>query len=110
MDHVTKDAIDIGYLAGVERYDVTSPLCFKRYVLNDRAVFAQAMIERWGCVSCEYDGEDSSGRQKMRIQTPEELVTRACAIAELCTAEFKRRQWALDLPAPEKRLTGRSTI
>jgi len=40
------------------------------------------LIERFGSVACVEDGEDSSGRSKSRLQTPDELVDRCIAIAE----------------------------
>ena len=48
-----------------------------------RMRYAGAMIERWGMVAACPDGEDSSGRSKLRLATPEELVDRAYAVAAL---------------------------
>jgi hypothetical protein len=45
--------------------------------------FAAHMIEKWGMVAATPDGEDSAGRQKMRLATPEELVERAIETTNL---------------------------
>jgi hypothetical protein len=51
--------------------------------LEPEAEMACKMIERWGMVAAIEDGEDSAGRQKLRLATPEELVSRAFAVAKL---------------------------
>ncbi len=45
------------------------------------ANLAFVFIEHWGMVAGEIDGEDSAGRQKLRLLTPEEIVDRAFIIA-----------------------------
>ena len=47
------------------------------------ANFAAMMIERWGMVAATPDGEDSAGRQRLRLPTPEELVERAFECARI---------------------------
>ena len=47
------------------------------------AKMAISFIEKWGMISGMDDGEDSSGRQKIRMATPEEVVERAFQIAKL---------------------------
>ena len=49
--------------------------------LELEANLAASLIERWGMVCAEPDGEDSAGRQKLRLQTPDELVQRAFDVA-----------------------------
>lgn len=51
--------------------------------LEREAQVAFALIERWGLIACVEDGEDSRGRFKIRILTPDELVGRAFAVAKL---------------------------
>ncbi len=50
---------------------------------EDEAKMAAALIERWGMVAAIPDGEDSAGRAKLRLATPEELVARAFSCAKL---------------------------
>ena len=51
-----------------------------------RARIVLTLIERWGMVAGEIDGEDSAGRSKIKLQTPEELIERAFKVAELFVA------------------------
>lgn len=43
---------------------------------------AERLLERWGSFPALPDGETSSGRQKFRIVTAEELAERAIDVAE----------------------------
>lgn len=63
------------------------------------ARLAMELIARWGLVAAAPDGEDSSGRSKARLQTPEELVTGACETAERAFIAFRTRGWMLDVPS-----------
>ena len=49
------------------------------------------MISRWGMVAGIPDGEDSSGRSKLRLSTEEELVNRAFKISDLMFNELELR-------------------
>ena len=59
---------------------------------------ATILIEKWGTVAADTDGEDSAGRSKLRLQTPEEIVQRACDTAALACAEFRKRGWIIPVP------------
>ena len=50
---------------------------------EQEAKLALLFLERWGMVMGEPDGEDSAGRSRVRLATPDELVDRAFAIAHL---------------------------
>ena len=62
-------------------------------LLDIEANLAVALIERWGLVAWQPDGEDTAGRQKLRKSTPLELVTEACDTAAVAYSEFRRRGW-----------------
>ena len=47
------------------------------------AKLAFAFLERWSLVMGATDGEDSAGRQKLKLMEPQELVDRAFTIAHL---------------------------
>lgn len=67
------------------------------------ADLAARLIEKWGMVAAtETNDEDSAGRAKLRLQTPEEVVSRACRTAELAFAEFRARGWVVPLPSPSE--------
>lgn len=57
------------------------------------ARMAMGLAERWGMVAAMADGEDSSGRAKLRLATPEEVVSRAVATAELLMKEMREKGW-----------------
>lgn len=64
-----------------------------KVVTDPRATLASQMAERWGLVAGESDGEDSAGRQKLRLLTPPELAKRACEASEALFKEFTERDW-----------------
>jgi hypothetical protein len=59
-------------------------------ILENEARLAMIMIEKWGMVAALPDGEDTTGRQKMRIMTPTELVNRAFITAKLAMAYARK--------------------
>jgi hypothetical protein len=58
------------------------------------------LIEKWGMVAATPDGEDSAGRQKMRLQTPEELVARAMEVTRLAFSTLRENGWLVTIPLP----------
>lgn len=90
---------DIGYIER-KRYggDETEVNVYRKRAFGSEASIAVEMLQRWGMVAGIEDGEDSQGRQKVHLLTPEELVTRACETAALAIQEFERRGWAITLP------------
>lgn len=71
---------------------------FKTEVPDDVAAFAMLLIEKWGLVAALPDGEDSSGRAKLRLPTSEELVARAFEIAEAAFGHAAMRGRMVPLP------------
>ena len=67
---------------------------------NFEARFAMVLMEKWGMVNAEPDGEDSAGRARLRPATPKEVVNRACELSSLAMDEFRARDWIVDLPNP----------
>ena len=55
-------------------------------------------IVRWGAVAAVPDGEDSKGRQKLRLMTEKELVAKALLSVELATDELAKRGWMIQIP------------
>ena len=64
---------------------------------------ACVLVERWGTVAAEPDGEDSTGRAKMKLQTPQDLVNRAITTAEILVEGLQQRGHMLRLPEEMKR-------
>ena len=90
----------------VNRYDEKALIVEQSEAVGVEAAYAMRLIEQHAMVAGETDGEDSQGRQKLRVQTPEELVARSFAIAELAFTEARRRGWMIAIPpsvaAPEQ--------
>lgn len=66
---------------------------------NFEARLAVNLLEKWGLVAAESDGEDSAGRAKLRLSTPIELAQRACDVAAEFSAELKKRGGLFALPS-----------
>ena len=81
-------------------YEVTRPEVYPLVQVDFRADLAKHIVERWALVAAIPDGEDSAGRQKLRLPDPLELAKRACDIAEETWTEFESRGWVLRIPAP----------
>ncbi len=67
--------------------------------LNREGRMASILIERWGMVSGEPDGEDAAGRARLKPLSPNEVVERACDTASLACKAFKDRGWAIQVPS-----------
>ena len=93
---------DMTYLER-QRYETldTEVVVVQLKLPNHPAQMAQSFIERWGMLLCDSDGEDSAGRQKLRLMLADEVVARACQMAEIAWQEFERRGWLLTLPKPK---------
>lgn len=87
-------------LADAYRYEMDKAIIFKTIAPNPKAEIALELIAKWGMVAGIDSGEDSTGRSKHRLQSPEELVERACQTAELAFASLEQRGWLLKVPAP----------
>ena len=44
------------------------------------------------------EGEDKAGRQKLRVVAPDEVVERACELADQTFKQFEQRGWLVKLP------------
>lgn len=65
------------------------------------ATLAMEIATRCALIAAIPDGEDSAGRQKLRLPTADELAVRSCEIAAALFAQFQSREWIMDLPAPK---------
>lgn len=64
-------------------------------ILNQEARLACALIEKWGMVTGQIDGEDTAGRALLRECSPSEVVNRACTIVNDAMVEFRKRGWVV---------------
>jgi len=81
------------------QYGEANVMMHGRVVYDDRARTAQEFIDRWGMVAAIPDGEDSAGRQKLRLATPDELVVRAMQTVDLLYSAMDAAGWRLDIPS-----------
>lgn len=61
------------------------------FSLEARAAFAWDLIKTHPNIAGVEDGNDPTGRAKLRLQSPKELVTRSFEIADLFFAEVTNR-------------------
>ena len=69
-----------------------------------------ALIERWGMVAAMSDGEDSAGRQRLRLATPEELVSRAADITNLAFDVMDSVGWTAKTPSVEELIAAEEKV
>jgi hypothetical protein len=79
----------------------TKVVIVERLRLGLAASMAWELCSRWGMAAAKPDGEDSAGRQRLAVLTPEEMTERACATSEAMLTEFEKRGWVLEIPAPQ---------
>lgn len=73
-------------------------VAYNNCVLDEAARLALTFLERWGMVAGIEDGEDSAGRAKLKLLSPDEIVDRAFTIAEKALAAAKARGHLIDAP------------
>lgn len=78
----------------------TEVTIYRTTAFDTKAEIALRMIERWGSVAAEPDGEDSTGRQQLKLQAPKDLVDRAVLTAELTMETFKNLGWLVEIKPP----------
>jgi hypothetical protein len=88
--------------SGTTRYDRDDVVVWNREHLELQAKFAFDFAVRWGMVAAMPDGEDSAGRQQLRLATTDELVSRSVECAEKLFDEFRRREWIHQTPSLEE--------
>ncbi len=93
--------MDITYLERPTYKGQTDIVIVRTKAPEFRALLAMELLGKWGLVAALPDGEDSAGRQKLKVHAPEDLVARACEIADRAYQEFCTRGWMLELPLPK---------
>lgn len=68
---------------------------------HPQAQLAGELMRHLAIVAAVPDGVDDAGRQKVRLMTEAEVVERATKIADLAWAEYRKRNWLLDVPVPK---------
>jgi len=86
------------YGDSIEGHD--TPILHKTCEPYAIAKVAMDMAARWATIAAVPDGEDSSGKQKLRMQTPDELAQHACDVAAALWKQFEDRGWFFENPRP----------
>ncbi len=81
------------------KYELEGIVVHARKRLNMKGEIAQRLMEHLAIAAGQEDGEDSAGRRAFKLQTPEQVVTRACEIADKLVNEFEARGWVVEIPA-----------
>ena len=71
---------------------------YETHASDQVAQLASVFLEKWGLVAGIPDGEDSAGRQRLRLPTASEVVTRAYEIAEEHFRQAEARGHFIELP------------
>jgi len=74
----------------------------QRTAFTNKGKMAWELLQRFATIAAETKGEDSTGRAKLELLSPNDVVARACDIAEVAWDEFARRDWLLTLPPVER--------
>lgn len=70
-----------------------------REALEPEALYAMALIEKWGLVMGAPAGEDSAGRAMVGLMPVEDIVQRGFDVARLAYSEAGKRGLVLTLPS-----------
>ena len=70
-------------VVGAYQHDQKKVLYHENEQPEAEAKMAFDFLGRWGLVMGTPDGEDSAGRQQLKLMTPDELVDRAFTIAHI---------------------------
>lgn len=88
-------------LKNANKFDFQNVIIHHRKRLSMKGEIATRLMEHFAIVAAQEDGEDSSGHRAFKLQTPEQVVSRACDIANDLVDEFEKRGWIIDVPAYE---------
>lgn len=85
-----------------EEYGQERMIIEATHVFGTRAAIAKDLMEHIAMAMGQVDGEDSAGRQKLRLMRPDEVAKRACEIADHLVDEFESRGWMVFVPDVER--------
>jgi len=91
----------IGFLKYTKGYKRGQVGIYKTQVPNMRGTLALELLQRYALITTKPDGEDTAGRQKWLLQSPDELVERVCTIADTMITELEKRDWLVAVPPPD---------
>jgi hypothetical protein len=101
---MTDNNIELCAGLGYHKLDSDLPYVhiYDRINFGKKAILAANFVEHWGMVAGEPNGEDSSGRAKLKLSAPEDVVNRACEMVDLLYKEAEKRGWLIESPTIEE--------
>lgn len=85
-------------LAIIEKFGRKTLVAHETEQLDQEAKLAVEMAVRWGMVAALEDGEDSSGRQKLKLLSPAEVCERAFQVAHQMMVKARERGLVVQAP------------
>lgn len=73
-----------------------------RGIASYTALLAERIVNHCAMITAQVDGEDTAGRQKLKLMDAADVAKRACDIAENMVAIFDARGWVNVFPPPPK--------
>lgn len=83
------------------KFELEGLVIHRRKHLTMRGEISLKLVEHFAIVAGQDDGEDSAGRRAFKLQSPDQIVSRACEIANTLMDEFEKRGWIVEIPAYE---------
>lgn len=85
---------DMREVVKVRYYGAVPEVGFEmKYMVNQKAQFAMDLMRTNGVLLGEPGGEDSVGRAKLDLMSPQDIVNRAVAISDLTFDAFANLGW-----------------
>lgn len=76
-------------------------MAIQRTALTTKGDMAWELMKRFSMIAADLEGEDSEGRAQYGLLSPDQIVVRACEIAECAWDAFQARGWLQALPPAE---------
>jgi len=76
------------------------PVVYRTKAFTLTAEIAMRLLEKFAMVTCIEDGEDSAGRQKLKLMDPKHVVDRSFELAEEFMHQADLGNYIVDIPDP----------
>jgi len=83
-------------------FEYRRKLVHRTKALSIAGDLAFRLVERYGLINAQEDGEDSAGRAKIKLMPVHDTIQRCFDLAEAFVLEADRRGHIIDVPLPEK--------
>lgn len=83
------------------RFDYETKILIESHETDYLSIKGRAcldMILRWGMVAADNDGEDSTGRSRLKLQPVSEVIDRAIKMTQALFEAIEGKGWVCQLP------------